>query len=76
LKYSLKDNLPLSLPIVEKRGTHTTDIGGKSFHTNLKRAWKDNEYKLLTPITSNKNGQESNKNLEAMTGATRTQLLK
>lgn len=37
---------------------------------------KDSEPKLLTPIACNKNGQESNRNLETMIGATSIQLLK
>jgi hypothetical protein len=38
----------------------------------LGREWRE----LLTPITSNKNGQELNKNLEAMIGASKAQLPK
>jgi len=36
-------------------------------------ACKDNELELFVPITSNKNGRESNKNLKAMRGAIRPQ---
>jgi hypothetical protein len=37
-------------------------------HFSSYNEWKDSEPKLLTPITSNKNGQVSNRNLEAMIG--------
>jgi hypothetical protein len=37
---------------------------------------KRNGPKLLAPITSNKNRQKFDKNLEAMIGATKAQLLK
>jgi hypothetical protein len=39
-------------------------------HFSSCNKWKDSEPKLLTPIASNKNGHVSNRNLEAMIGAT------
>jgi hypothetical protein len=39
-------------------------------HFSPYNKWKDSEPKLLTPIASNKNEQKSNRNLEAMIGAT------
>jgi hypothetical protein len=48
----------------------------KNSRANFKCAWKGNGPKLLAPITSNKNGRELNKNLEAMIGATKAQLPK
>jgi hypothetical protein len=45
-------------------------------HFSSGNKWKDSEPKLLTCIASNKNGQESNMNLETMIGATWIQLVK
>jgi hypothetical protein len=59
-----------------KKGTHATSTRGRSSCTNLKWVWKDCEPKMFIPIASDKNGQKSNKNLEAMIRATRAQLLK
>jgi hypothetical protein len=39
-------------------------------HVSSFNKWKDSGRKLLTPIASNKNGKESNRNLETMIEAT------
>jgi hypothetical protein len=49
-------------------GTNIITIKGRSFYTNLKWVWKYSKLELFIPITSNKNEQESNKNLKAITG--------
>jgi hypothetical protein len=48
----------------------------KNYLNNFKCTWKGNELELLTPMASNKNKHESNKNLKAMTGAINAQLPK
>jgi hypothetical protein len=50
---------------------HTIVTKGKTFRTNLKWAYKDNKFELFVLITSNKDRRKSNKNLEAMMGATK-----
>lgn len=57
-----------------KGGTHVPTFGGKSYHADIKCAWKGRVPELLTPITSNKNELEFNKNLKVMTRATKAQL--
>ncbi len=59
-----------------KRGTHATTPKGKNFHVDLKCAQKWDGLELFTPIASNKNNSESNKNMEAMTHTTKAQLLR
>ncbi len=59
-----------------KRGTHVVDPRGKNFHINFRCAWKGRGPELFAPIVSNKNMQESNKNLEVMTWVTKAQLPK
>jgi hypothetical protein len=49
-----------------KRGTHVITPMGISSHADFKHMWKGINLELLTPITSNKNMQKSNKNLEVM----------
>jgi len=55
---------------------HVVATKGKSSQNNLKCTWKGSELELLAPMASNKNKHESNKNLEAMSNAITTQLLK
>jgi hypothetical protein len=45
-------------------GTQVVTILKKHSHGNFKWAEQDNDHVLLVIITSNKNGQESNKNLK------------
>ncbi len=66
--FSLMRYAPLSTNC-SKGGTHVTTHWGKNFHVDLKCAQKGRGPKLLAPITSNKNKQKSNKNLEVMTRA-------
>jgi hypothetical protein len=54
-----------------KGGTHATTPREKNFRVDLKWTWKKNGLKLFTPIVSNKNRWKFNKNLEAMTKATK-----
>jgi len=51
-------------------------LGENNFNVDLRCAWKGKGPKLFTPIASNKNGQESNKNLETMIKATKAQFLR
>jgi hypothetical protein len=51
-------------------------FGGRSFHANLKWAWKGNRPELLVPIAFNQNGQLSNRNLITMIDAINAQLPK
>jgi hypothetical protein len=53
-----------------------TIYGGRNSHAIFKWAWKGNGLKLLAPITSNKNGQWSTKNLIMIIGATSAQFPK
>jgi len=55
-------------------GKHAVVVEGRSSQDNLKCARKESEPKLFTSIASNKNGHESNKNLEATTDTTSGQL--
>jgi hypothetical protein len=55
---------------------HTTTTKGRSFHANLKWAYKDSKFELFALIISNKDKRKSNKNLKAMMGAITTQLPK
>jgi len=48
----------------------------RNYHVDFKCSWKMNGPKLLTPIASNKNEGESNKNLIVMTWAIKAQLLR
>lgn len=80
LKYSLKANLFLFLPIVQMGIHKPLSLGEEdpmtTSHTDLRCAQKNNKLKLFVPITSNKNAQKSNKNPKDMMGANKTQLLK
>lgn len=57
--------------LVVQKGVHMPPPQEKEAHVPTL-----NELKLLVVIASNKNKQKSNKNLKAMMGATRAQLLK
>jgi hypothetical protein len=52
---------------------HVATTEGKSSFDNFKCAWKGSEFELLAPIATNKNGRESNKNLEVMINIINTQ---
>jgi len=67
--------MPLSTNC-SKWGTHDAAFVGENYHADFKYAWKGKGLKMLTPITSNQNGQKFNKNLEVMTKATKAQLSK
>ncbi len=69
LKYFHESDLCFFLPTNQKGDTHATSLKGKTFHANFRCAWKGRGLELFTPIASNKNGWESNKNLEVMTKA-------
>jgi hypothetical protein len=58
------------------RGKHVTALRGRSPQNNFKCALKGNRPELFTPITSNKNGCETNKNLKVMFGVINAQFLK
>jgi hypothetical protein len=60
---SWKRSAPLSTNY-SKKGTHVAALRGRSFHFNLKCAWKRKDPKLLTPIASKKNERKSNNNLK------------
>jgi hypothetical protein len=53
-----------------------TTSKGRSFCANIKCVSKWSGLELFAPIASNKNMQESNKNMEVMTRATKAQLPK
>jgi len=59
-----------------KRGTHVITLMGISFHIDFKHTWKGNGLELLTLIVSDKNMQESNKNLKVMIKTINVQLFK
>jgi hypothetical protein len=58
------------------KGRHVAATKRRNSRNNFKCAWKGSEPKLLTLITSNKNGCESNKNLKTMNNATNARLPK
>jgi len=70
LEYFLQKDLLLSLPTIQIK-VCTPATKGRTFRTNLKWAYKDNKFELFVLITSNKDRRKSNKNLEAMMGATK-----
>jgi len=59
-----------------KARTHATMSKGGNYCVNFKWAKKGKIFKSMAPITTNKNGQRSKKNLAPMIGATSAQLLK
>jgi hypothetical protein len=69
---SLSQFIPL-LANCSNKCRHAVTIEGRNFWDNFKCTWKGNEFELLAPITTNKNGCESNKNLETMINTTNAQ---